>query len=115
MSSKNKLGFVIVQELFDSIRSKLDDVASAIRVSDEVRLNTQFLVIVGWIAPQNVHDQLLLRSADLVNDLQWSLNQVNLVNVHQSASNASMQTYNLLFNDCSQWQPVEQVIDLVKH
>jgi hypothetical protein len=55
MCTKNVLGFVVVEELFDSVGSELNDIPRAIRVSNEVRLNTEFGIVVCGIAPKDIH------------------------------------------------------------
>lgn len=49
MSSQNEFSLVVVQELLHSIGSELHNVASSVRVTNEVRLNTQLLIIVSRI------------------------------------------------------------------
>lgn len=60
MSSQNVLSFVIVKELFHTVGSELHDVSGAVGVTDKVRLDTQLLVVVCRVAPQDVNDELLL-------------------------------------------------------
>ena len=110
--SEDELGFIVIKELLHSVRAELDDVARAVGVADEVRLDAQFLVIVCRVRPQNVHHQLLLRSADFVDHFQRSLDGVDLLQRHQSAANAAVQTDDLVFNQRCERQPVEEVVDL---
>jgi len=56
MGSKYILGFVIFQELGYSVWTEFDNVTSSIWISNEVRLNSKFLIIISWIRPQNVYN-----------------------------------------------------------
>ena len=114
MSPQDVLGLVGVKEVFDSVRSELHDVSCAIGVSDEVRLNAQVLIAVGWVRPQDVYHKLLLSCGDLVNDLQWSLNSINLVKCVQCASNASMQADDSIINNSCKREPIKEIVDLVE-
>jgi len=78
MCAKNIFSFIVIKELFDPVRPELDNVSRAIRISDEVRLNTELGIIISGIAPKNVDDELLLWSGDLVDDLEWALDHFNL-------------------------------------
>ena len=80
VSSQDVLGLVVVEELLDSIWTEFDYVSSAIRVSDEVRLNSELRVVVGGVAPKDVDHKLLLRSGHLVDYLEGSLNHLYLFN-----------------------------------
>ena len=48
---KNEIDFVIFQECLHSIRSEFDNVSSTIRISNKVRLNTQFTITISGITP----------------------------------------------------------------
>ena len=78
MSSQDVLSFVIIKELFHTVRSELHDISGAVRITDKVRLYTQLLVVVCRVAPQDVNDELLLWGRNLMNDLQRSLNHFYL-------------------------------------
>jgi len=112
--SQYKPNFIILKEEFDTIRSELHDVARTVRVSDEVWLNSKFLITVSRVRPQNVNYKLLLQRRDLVNNLKWSLNSLNLVQTHKSAANTTVQAHDLVFNDGGKGQPIEHVIDLTE-
>lgn len=101
MGSENELDFVVVQELLDSVWPELDYVACSIGVSDEVGLNTEFLVIISGVAPQYVDHQLLFRSRHFMDDFQGSLDHFNLLETDQSASYSTMETHYSFFDDCS--------------
>jgi len=112
--SQYKPNFIILKEEFDTVRSELHDVARTVRVSDEVWLNSKFLITVSRVRPQNVNYKLLLQRRDLVNNLKWSLNSLNLVQTHKSAANSTVQAHDLVFNDGGKGQPIEHVIDLTE-
>ena len=59
MSAQDVLSFVIVKELFHTVGSELHDISGAVGVTDKVWLDTQLLVVVCGVAPQNVNDELL--------------------------------------------------------
>ena len=60
VSSDDVLGFVVVKELLDTVRSEFDNVTSAIRVTDEVRLDTKLCIVICRVAPKDINNQLLL-------------------------------------------------------
>jgi hypothetical protein len=60
MSSQDVLSLVIVKELFHTVGSELNDISGAVGVTNKVRLDTQLLVVVCGVAPQDVNDELLL-------------------------------------------------------
>ena len=115
MCSEDEGHVVCVEELLNSIRSKLNNVTCTVWISDEVGLNAQLLIIVSWVRPQDVNYQLLLRCRHLMDDFQWSLNSFNLLKAGKCGTNTTMQAYNLVLNDSSEWQPIEQLIDFVEH
>ena len=49
MRSQNELAAICVEEVFDSIGTELDDVASAVGVSYKVWLDAKVLITVGRI------------------------------------------------------------------
>jgi len=95
------LQVVVLKELPDPIRTKLDNVSGAVRVSNEVRLNAQFLVAVGRVRPQDVHDELLLGSGDLVHHFKRPLDGLDLVKSDKRLSNTSMQADESFFDHSS--------------
>ena len=105
---------VSVEEVFDAIGPKLDDVSCAIRITDEVRLNAQVLIAVCRVRPEDVDNELLFGCGHFVDDLEWSLDLLDLVQTQKRAADATVQADNFLVNNGSQGKPVEQVIDFVK-
>jgi hypothetical protein len=49
VSSEKVLELVVIEELFYSIRAELDDISSAVRVSDEIGLDTELLIVISRI------------------------------------------------------------------
>ena len=49
MRPQDILGLVVIQELLDPIRSELDYVTSSVGVTDEVWLDTEFLIVVRGV------------------------------------------------------------------
>jgi hypothetical protein len=78
VSAQDIFGFVVVKELFHAVRAEFHNIARAVRVTDKVRLDSQLLIVVRGVAPQDVYDQLLLRGRDLMNDLKRSLDHFDL-------------------------------------
>ena len=62
VGAEDKLASVCVKEVLHAVRTELYDVACAVRVSDEIWLDAQVLVAICRVRPQNVDDELLLRS-----------------------------------------------------
>ena len=112
--SQNKSTSIRVEEVFNAIRSKLDDVSCAVRISDEVRLDSQVLITVCWVRPENIDYELLLGRGHLMDDLEWSLDLLDLVKAQKRTADATVQTDNFLVNDRSQGQPIEQIVDFVE-
>ncbi len=107
--------FIVVEELFDAVGAELDDVAGAVGVSDKVGLDAQFKIIVGGVAPQNVDYELLLRGRYLVDNLERSLDHLDLLDRHQSRADAAMQTHDFILDQSRKREPVEKLIDFVEH
>ena len=105
----------MVEEAFHSVWSEFNNVSSAIRIPDEIWLDSKFLIIISWVTPKDIHNKLLLRSSHLVNDLQRSLDLLDLLKVHKCGPDSTVDTHNLVFNHCSEGKPIKQVIDLVEH
>ena len=114
MRPQHKSTPVSVEEVLDAIGPKLDDVSCAIRITDEVRLNAQVLIAVCRVRPEDVDDELLLGRGHFVDDLERSLDLLDLVQAQKRASDATVQADNFLVNDGSQGKPVKQIIDFVK-
>ena len=114
VGSQDKAAPVGIEEVLDAIGSKLDDVSCAVRITDEVRLNAQVLITVCRVRPENVDDELLLGRGHFVDDLERSLDLLDLVQAQKCAANATVQADNFLVNHRSQWKPVKQIIDFVK-
>jgi len=109
------LQVVVLEELADAIRTELHDVSGAVRVSHEVGLNTQLLVTVSGIRPQDVNNELLLRSRDLMDHFKRSLDSLNLVKGDQCLADTTMQTHESLFDHGGQREPVKEIVDLVEN
>ena len=60
VSSQDVFGLVVVKELFDSVWTKLYNIACTVGISDEVWLDAKFLIVVSGVTPQDVDNQLLL-------------------------------------------------------
>ena len=54
MSSKDKLRFIILQEVLHTIRAKFDDVACTVWIANKIWLNAKLAVTVSRIRPQNI-------------------------------------------------------------
>lgn len=80
VSTEDIFSFIVIKELFHTIGTELHDVASAVRVSNEVRLNAKLAIVVSGVAPQDVDDELLLRCRDFMDNLKRSLDHFNLLN-----------------------------------
>lgn len=74
MRPQNEIDLVIFEERLDPIRSEFDYVASAIRISDEIRLNSKFRVAVCRVRPENIDNKLLFYRSDFMNDLKGPSN-----------------------------------------
>ena len=79
MCSQNEISLVIFKESFYPIRTELNDVTGTIGISYKVWLNSQFAITICRVTPKNVDHKLLLNRCDLVNDLKWPFDLLNLV------------------------------------
>lgn len=115
MCSYYKVQSVSLQEIFHSVRSKLYNVSSSVRVPHDVCLNSQLLVAVSGVTSQNINDQLLLLSGDFMDDIQRPRQSIDLFDGVQCAPNSSMQTHYFVFNDRRQWKIFKHPIDSVEN
>ena len=51
VSTQDKFTSVSVEEVFDAIGTELDDISRAVRVSDEVRLDSKILIAISRVGP----------------------------------------------------------------
>lgn len=58
--------FIVLKEKFDAVWAKFNDVSSAVWITNEIWLNTELLITVSWVRPQNIDHKLLLQSRNLV-------------------------------------------------
>ena len=114
MRSQDISAAVRLEEVLHSVGAKLHDVACAVRISDEVRLDAEVLVAISGVGPENVDDELLLGRRDFVDDFKRALNLIDLVQAQQGAADAAMQADDSVVDDGSEWQPIEQVVDFVE-
>lgn len=61
VSSEYEFDFIIFQKEFDTIGTKFDDVSSSIWISNKVGLDSELLVTISRVRPQNVNHQLLFK------------------------------------------------------
>lgn len=71
--------FIILKESPHNIRAELNNVSSAMRVSDDIHLNAQVVIVLCWVRPENINNQFLHGSLHLVNNLQWPRNLLDLL------------------------------------
>lgn len=69
VSSQDELATVRVQEVLDTIGAEFDNISGAVGVSDEVWLDTEVLIAIGGVGPEDVDDELLLWGRHLVDHL----------------------------------------------
>lgn len=98
---------VVAQEVLDSVRTELDDVASALWIADGVGMDASVSVSVGGVTPEDIDYQLLFKVADLVYHLEGSLELVYLLDVVETAADATMQTDDLVVDDGCERQVLE--------
>jgi len=51
MRSQDVFSLVVIQELLDSVGPEFHNVSGAVRITDEIGLDTQFGIIISRIAP----------------------------------------------------------------
>ena len=99
MRSQDISAAVRLEEVLHSVGAKLHDVACAVRISDEVRLDAEVLVAISGVGPENVDDELLLGRRDFVDDFKRALNLIDLVQAQQGAADAAMQADDSIVDD----------------
>jgi len=57
--SQNIPDLIVLQKEFDTVRTKFNDIPSSVRVSNEVWLNTELLIAISGVRPQNIDYKLL--------------------------------------------------------
>lgn len=107
--------FVIIEEILDFIWAKFDNVSCSVWISDEVWLNTELKIIISRVTPQNINNQLLLRSRDFMDNFKWSFNLFDLLKTIQGTSYTSMKTHNFVINDSTKWKPVKDIVNSIEH
>ena len=107
VSTQNESTPVGVKEVLDTVRAELDDIACAIGVSNEVRLDAKVLVTISGVRPKDVNHKLLLWGRNLVDHLKRTLDLLDLVQTQECAANATMQADNTIVDNGSKRQPVK--------
>lgn len=107
MSTQNETTPVGVKEVLDTVRAELDDIAGAVGVSNEVRLDAKVLVTISGVRPKDVNHKLLLWGRNLVDHLKRTLDLLDLVQTQECAANATMQADNTIVDNGSKRQPVK--------
>ena len=97
--SQNEAHLVVLKEVLNSVGTKLDDVAGAVGVAHEVRLDTELGIAIRRVRPEDVDDELLFDRGHLVHDFKRSPNLFNLFETDQRTSNAAVQAYNSILDD----------------
>jgi len=111
---------VSLEELVNPIWAKSHDVVALLRVSKSVGSDATVLLLVHRIAPEQVYHDLLLLSRYIQSDLNWSLDLLDVLHLHGSGSDAPVDAKYfvlvlLVVDHCSQWEPVEDLVDLGEH
>ena len=100
VGSQDKAAPIGIEEVLDAIWAELHYVSSAVGVADKVGLNAQVLITVSRIRPENINDELLFRSRNFMDNLQRSLNLLNLIKAKQGASDASVKADDPVIDHC---------------
>ena len=98
MGTQDKSTPIGLKEILDAIRAKFDDITGTVGIANKVRLDAKVLIAISGVRPQDVDDELLLRSRHFVDDLQRSLDLVDLVEAEEGASNTTMQADDPIVN-----------------
>ena len=114
MGAQNEAAPIGIEEVLDAIWAELHYVSGAVRVADKIGLNTQVLITVRRIRPENIDDELLLWGRHFVDHLQGTLNLLDLVEAEQGAADASVKADDLVIDHCGQGQPVKHLIHFVE-
>ena len=61
MRPEHEPASVGIEEVLDAVGAEFDDVTCTVGVTDEVWLNTQVLITVSGIRPEDIDDELLFR------------------------------------------------------
>lgn len=111
---QNEADLVVLEECLDTIGTELDNVACAVRISDEVGLNAYFRVTVGRIGPENIDHKLLFDGGDFVDNFKRPPDLLDLLKTHEGATNTAVDADDPVFDDGREGKPIEEVVDLVE-
>lgn len=99
------------QEALHSVWAELHDVSGLGRIAQVVGVDAELAVRLSWVRPEDVQDHLGLVVLHLVHDLQGTTDLLDVLKSVERGSNSAVEAEYLVFNECSEGQPVEQFVD----
>lgn len=111
VSPDNQTEVILLQEPFHNIGPELHDLPQSVRVSGWVGMHPDNFIVLGGVRPQDVEHKLLFLGFGLVDDCDWTLDAVNLLNVSQRGADAAMQAQDLILDHCCQGHSLEHPVD----
>ena len=115
MCSQDEAHLIIFKESLHSIWAEFNDVSCSVRVSHEVRLDSEFTVRISWITPKNVDNKLLLYRGNLVYDFERSSDLLNLLKTDEGTSDTTVKADNSILDDCGKWEPIKELINFIEY
>lgn len=113
--SQDEAHFIIFKESLYSIWTEFDNVSCSIWISNKVRLDTKLTIRVGRVTPEDINNELLFNRRDLVYNFKRSSNLFYLFKTNKSTSNTTVKANNSFLDNSSEWEPVKELINLVKN
>ena len=120
MRSDDHADLVLLEELVDDVRSVAHDIVLLLWVTNRILLHAKHFVGGSRITPEEIHAHLLNSISDVSkSDTKWSLNLVDILQLHNRVSNAAMHAQDpilsqLVLNDGTEGHPLEQVIHFLE-
>ena len=109
------------QELLYHVLAVHHDVALLVGVSQGVGVHACHVIIWAWVTPEKIHSHLLCCVIDVSkSNLEWPLDLLNILNLVDTVSNASMDTHDLVaalfvIDDGSQGHVLKHIVEFVEH
>lgn len=99
------------QEALHPVWAELDDVSGLGGVAQVVCIDAQLAVGLGGVGPEDVEDHLGLVVLHLVHDLEGAADLLDVLEGVEGGADAAVQAEDLVLDEGSQGQPVEQLVD----
>ena len=114
MCPQNIAASIGLKEVFDAVWTEFNYISRTVRISNKIRLDSKILITIGRVWPENINSKLLLRSGNLMDNLERPLDLLDLLQIEKGATDTTMQANYFFIDDSAQRQPIEQIVHLVE-